>query len=746
RLEQIATATKIPTRQLLRRLGSNLVRQSNAFLIKVRDVDKSGGQIRRVPGSKKVLKPVAGYFIPPPETMQFESANDRLLSWRQRMPDGNKVPYKLDNVVHIYHDRKEGFVFGTPITAPVMDDIRALRKIEENIEMLVYQHLFPLFQYKVGTKEEPAGIDEDGRLEVDVVRSEIRYMPSEGGIVTPHRHEIQVVGAEGNALRADGYLEHFKKRVFSGMGVSAVDMGEGETANRATADNMSRNLIDSVKDYQQVMESFINEFVIKELLLESTFGPEVLDEEMRCWMKFKEIDIDAQIKKEAHAADQFAKDVVNWSEARIMIGKEPIKVPTPDEVDSGKDLSDKYPEWYDTRWKLFQEPTLLIQALDEAYSPLAKSVARNNSLETTSGDIEEAGEEKKKQEVELEKERGKAKVAVAKAMPRVGTTRTSKPKKKDGYLRQVFLSVKEDVVQRTILDPVLDTQWLGQLIRSQMSTTVDQLIAEQMLAFRNGYSNHGYAGDPVFAEKAALARGMFRDRAEHYITKLTNQLVSRLDKEIRGAEGPLAAQQARAAFDALEYRTSFIEDVEIRKANFLGRAIGMRDIGGVQKIQSYTEELFACDRCKGENLNEVELNTVTLDQLPPYHANCHCNITSVNVQKSVTDAKIDEPPEEVVASGDVADCPKCGKTCIRKTDTPDVYNCRNCRYSFRNNVPVEDEKEEPEVEEEDSKESDFARCKIRVAALLRREHPEWAEGQVKAMAEAACEHIRAKGE
>jgi len=73
----------------------------------------------------------------------------------------------------------------------------------------------------------PAGMMENGEREIDVVRREIELMPSEGGIVTPERHEVNFVGSEGRALRAEGYLSHFKQRVFSGLGMSGVDFGEG---------------------------------------------------------------------------------------------------------------------------------------------------------------------------------------------------------------------------------------------------------------------------------------------------------------------------------------------------------------------------------------------------------------------------------------------------------------------------------------------------------------------------------------
>ena len=238
RFEQISAASKIPTNDLFRAIGSAVIQKSNAFIIKVRNLEASGGKERIEPGKSGSIKPVAAYFIAPAETMEYQMSNNRIISWRQCMPNGDIKEYHPRDVIHItYRKRmfiKQGFIFGTPILVPVVDDIRALRKIEENIELLIYQHLFPLFQYQVGTETMPAGITEAGEREIDVVRREIQYMPTEGGIVTSERHKITAIGAEGRALRAEGYITHFKKRVFSGLGLSAVDFGEGECFDELT--------------------------------------------------------------------------------------------------------------------------------------------------------------------------------------------------------------------------------------------------------------------------------------------------------------------------------------------------------------------------------------------------------------------------------------------------------------------------------------------------------------------------------
>lgn len=685
RLAQIQRASGIPTEELLRDIGSGIVKKSNTFLTKVRKTQASGGRIRKEVGKAGTIQPVAAYFIIPSETMEFKLSTNKLVKWRQLMPNGDYKEYSPKDIVHFYYDRKEGFVFGTPTLIPVIDDIRALRKIEENIELLVYQHLFPLFHYRVGTEDHPAGIDEHGNREIDVVRQEIQYMPTEGGIVTPERHEIRAIGAEGRALRADGYLTHFKKRVIAGLGISSVDLGDGDTTNRATSDNMSRNLIDGVKDLQRIIEILFKQEIIDELLLESTFGPSVLDEENKVELKFKEIDIDAQIKKETHMADQFAKDIITHDEARMKIGHDPIEMPDPMKSrEEAVDLS-KYPEWSKTRWKMFEEPKLLIQALDEPYSPHSQAVAENNSTEINQQGMEKAAQSKQKQEIELEKQILRTKAATQ-----------PKKKKKDSYLAQTFLEVKRDTIFRIAETYDLNLDWVATLIRTQMQTTIDRLLSEQLMAFRKGYARYSQVYSTEFMNDIGYARTLLRNRGEQYINKLTENVISALKRTIDiNANIQDIKIKTRAVFESVEFRTHFIEDVEIRKAEALGQVFALRNSQNIEPvIPIITED--ACDKCLMRANNPVSLYYLTLDDLPPYHANCNCRLPKVNTKvdsDQVSDTIIDNKDEE-------------DRTLAKR-----------------------------------SKQTKFVKCVLRTSARLRARHPNWDEAQIKQQAEASCDRF-----
>lgn len=951
RFAQMARATGMPIDELLRSIGGSLIRKSNAFLVKARKESASGGKIRTLPGTDREVDPIAGYFLVPAEMMRYEAdERGKILRWQQRLPNGNWINFKTEDVVHIYFSKKEGFIFGTPTIVPVIDDIRSLRKIEENIELLVYQHLFPLFHYRIGTDMMPASINERGEDEIEVARQEVRAMPAEGGLVTSHRHEIKLIGAENRSLRAEGYLEHFKKRVFSGLGISAVDMGEGEcyssdtqtltengwkfhwqidhtkeriatfnpsthkiefhlanykyegkytgkmvhfangeeldvlvtpnhdmwvdlspigtmgpwgkihakdliekdsvrtrfllttafsedealdvlpteliedwcrvagyvlgigrlegdkivlsshkipkgehpllpallaldipfqskkykktntnnfdisfsadiysgafknylksrdfntvlnaamelplaarkifadamlesgstskgiksvdgqhvqhrwfvskdqkvldliqtillscgynatiktskyekrpvtyvnvrcyvkhshtvrftkdffttidysgeiycynvpnhlfltrrngkvcingnTANRATSDNMSRNLVDSVKDIQRVIESQFTEYCINELLLESTFGSDVLNDEHRVFLKFKEIDLDYQIKKDNHLTDMFTKNTISQHEARMGMGRQPMRYPTADEIDNNPDVAEQYPEWFATQWKLIDEPKTLMQAIDEPYSAAAQAAAQNKNTSVTQPQMQQASDEQKAHEVELEKEKGKAKIAIAKLRPKPAA------KKKDSFLAIRYESLENDLISMVQSD-IYSVDWFRHRAYMIETEMIKDLRTKVMAAFSAGYKSANLIGTAQI-DATIRSRPILENRVNFYVQRLIKHTISAIARQnIDGLEKGVKIQKVKAAFDALKYRNDFIEDVEIRKAFNFGVLQAGKDKGRTTWMLDIPED--ACESCKASANVTFSIDKTDIEDLPPLHAN-----------------------------------------------------------------------------------------------------------------------------
>jgi hypothetical protein len=362
RIQQIERASLLPFEVLLLQTCRDLAVHANAYWLKVRKLDASGGQ-RRTVGRVKI-DPVAGYFPLPPEAMvpKVDEAGN-IVAWKLVVGGIEKI-YQTRDIVHFYAHRKGGYPLGVPSVHSAIDDIRMLRDIEANIEILIHKHLFPIILWKVGTESNPARAYEDGTDEISVLRQEVMEMPQEGSFFVNERVGVSAVGLEGKALQVQEYLQYFRERVLAGLDISAIDVGIGSSASRSTAQTLSRNLIDAVKYLQILVERFADA-VIEELLLESTFPTSgLLDGDNAVRLRFHEVDKEAKIARENHAVDVFLKNAITFSELRAEFRREPLT----EEEEKG------------LYWNKFGKPMALIAAVDEPYTEEAKaSVANKNA-------------------------------------------------------------------------------------------------------------------------------------------------------------------------------------------------------------------------------------------------------------------------------------------------------------------------------------------------------------------------------
>lgn len=321
RFKLMAEMTQTPTDQLWIEIAEDMVKYGNVVVAKARDkqnlmgASKTGINVQGLGGEA----PIAGYFPLNVTTMSImRDKNGVVQRWQQEVEGQDKpVAYKKTDIVHIYYKKEKGAAFATPFLLSVLDDIRSLRQAEETILRLIYRNLHPLLHIKVGTDEMPGQ-----QTEVDLVKNEFENMDLEAGFVTSERVTINAVSAD-KIIDAKEYLKYFEQRVFTGLGVSELMMGRGNTANRSTGDNLSGEFLDRVKAFQKVMAIFIDEFIIKEILMEGGFDP-VLNPDDDVDFVFKEIDVDAKIKAENHAIFQYEHNAITEDEMRTLLGRDPI--------------------------------------------------------------------------------------------------------------------------------------------------------------------------------------------------------------------------------------------------------------------------------------------------------------------------------------------------------------------------------------------------------------------------------------
>jgi len=327
RLMEISIVSNIPIELLIKDTIGDLIRFHNAFWKKIRNEKASSGRPRRVKTmyGTKILKPVAAYVRIPPETVQVEcDPFGNPISYRQMLPNGMfSEEFDAEDIIHFTFNRRAGQIFAAPAFLPVIDDVQMLRSHEEKLQLLTDQYLFPLIIMQIGTDAMPASVFPDGTTEMDIWASKINDMPNNGIVVVSHRHKFEVIETK-NILPIEKYLEYFKRRVIAGLGISTMDLGEGEGLNRSTAETTSKILTEDVSDYQKEFAYQFNFEVINELLLEG-FMPNVLLEENIVRLRFNEIDTDNKIKIENHAAMLYSMNTIDEDEMRAMLKRQPIK-------------------------------------------------------------------------------------------------------------------------------------------------------------------------------------------------------------------------------------------------------------------------------------------------------------------------------------------------------------------------------------------------------------------------------------
>lgn len=325
RIDFMEIAMKRPFVDFLMEVSDQLFKYANAFIVKARGdlSDYFPDKLSPMTGDM----PVVGYYLIPTEQVRiFRDKHNKPKSYRQQtdpltyMPlEGNPV-WTADKVIHLHLDRKTGRAFGTPFLINVLDDVIALRQIEEDIQNLVHRELFPLYKYKIGTAEQPAEPEE-----IQQAAIEIENLRAEGGLILPFRHDVEVIGSQGASLDASQYLNHFKERVAIGLGVAPHHLGMSlNGGNRSVTERLDVALYDRIKQYQKLFSEMIRLNVFNELLFEGGFDPITNPLETgvsdRCYFKFKEIDVDTQVKKENHIVQKFINNLITLDEARLELG------------------------------------------------------------------------------------------------------------------------------------------------------------------------------------------------------------------------------------------------------------------------------------------------------------------------------------------------------------------------------------------------------------------------------------------
>lgn len=306
RIKEISNLTNITFYETLSQIARQLVTYANAYVIKVRSEAKANtSRTYRLYGRE--LMPIVGLFIAEATSMQV-GLNDRnqIVNYKQVI-NGNEIIWDARDVIHLTYNKIPGTICGLSNIIAVLDDVRALRKLEEEVEILGFQYSIPLYLYKVGNKDIPPAPGE-----IDQVRTTVNNMPSYGMLVVPGHHTIEVPTNNNSPLDIMAYITHFKQRVFSGLGVSPVAFGESDTSNRNTSQMLDLSMQAITVSYQRIIKHKLEMELIRELMLDGGFA-NIKDEML---FNFPEIDLENQIKKETHIIAKWQNNLITRAEAR----------------------------------------------------------------------------------------------------------------------------------------------------------------------------------------------------------------------------------------------------------------------------------------------------------------------------------------------------------------------------------------------------------------------------------------------
>lgn len=610
RFRLMSIATKTPTNILFQEIADDIVKFSNAFIIKARgDLAYSGIKAKGIFGTK----PVLGYFRVDPTTIKIKRDKHGTISqYVQVGADGEEKAFAPNDVIHMYLDRKAGNAYGTPRISAALEDVKLLRRIEGNVIALIYRFAIPIFHFKVGI---PQAGQQASETEIRDLQREIENMSMDGMIFTNERTEVKAVGAEGNALDTSGPLNYFEKRVFSALGVSEAQMGRGGA--KQDADSMEAQIHDTVKHIQRTMAAFIENDIITELLLEGGFDP-VKNESDIVKYRFNEISLDTKIKVENHEVYKYQSNLQTIDEARTNMGmvtdfdEDRLYAHLIDETVALKQKEVDHDNQVDIL-KMSQahaEKLADKAAAQNASTTDAKQIAsqknNGNGTNAKASDQNKQGENLNRPE----NQHGKTSVKIKESFLDKDKSKKQKElnhKKNYDNIYKTYNNLRNDIIDDASEKEVLFavayetmTRQIKEAIELAASEGVSRFVEEAQDAGINGVETGFSLVISTFVEEAAAD-----------LKQLLKDIKQKANK-----------QNAETVFSTLEYRLRFMLEYYPRKTLWFSYI----KAANANKIKELKVN-FSSEKDKEQYPEVVNTTYFKVEDIPAFHAFCNCELS-----------------------------------------------------------------------------------------------------------------------
>ena len=588
RFRMMSFMTQKPMDILFQEIADDLVKYSNAFLIKKR-VDGIVGINARPMLADKV---VGGYFRVDPASIKIKrDKNGNVLKYEQGYGDNIREFFPRD-VIHFYMDKDANNAYGTPRVVAALEDVKLLRKIEGNVTALIYRFSMPLYQWIVGLPQQGMQATQP---EILKAQNDIERSTLDGIVVTNERTAIKAIGAEGSALNAEGYLRYFEERVFSALGVSASQMGRGGA--KQDSESMEAQIHDTVKYIQRIMAIFIQEKILNELLLEGGYNP-ILNEEDIVSYEFEEISLETKVKKENHEMLKFQSNVIPFEETRRNMG---MKDTVSDESRLYKNMIDK------------QADLEKIDRTAEHQKELSRINSQNNSSSGNNGPS--TGNKAPRSN----KSQGPNKAVSTNNRPQ-NQHGTHSAKIKEGLELDNHKKKFKDLFQNydlacEDLENGEDLEIITSILKNALVASLNDIVDKysmQAIVDATEEINAVNKTNKLLPEKSIDLED-FYEESEIAFKKLVKTLKNAIEEN---------NNDYSAAFEKYEYKLRFISDFIVRKAYWYSYA----KTGALLDVkQAYI--IFNSEKdAEGRN-DKIDTKAFTVDDIPAYHSFCDCEIT-----------------------------------------------------------------------------------------------------------------------
>lgn len=591
RLRLMSFMTNESFDNLMIEIGNDLVAYSNAFLVKSRTdfngINLSDLTINPVYDNKAV----GGYFRIDPSTIEIQRDTNGAIKTYQQTLGNDTVKFKPTDVIHFYIDKEPSNAFGTPRIASALEDVKMLRRIEGNVERLIYRCLFPITQMKVGIPQQGMMATDQ---EIKEAQQVVEQLVDDGLIITNEKVEFKNLGANNVALNAEPYLNYFEKRVFSALYLSTSMMGRGGV--KQDADSMEEQVHDAVKYFQKSISNFIQNNLFNELLLEGGFNP-ILNEGDIVYFVFNEINLETKVKVENHYLNQYQGNAITFEELRQELGRRADNISLDDVYANAVTQKNKMDLVWAGKGMLTPDGT----ASPENGDPKAADKSSDENKQISNTD-------------QPENQHGKSSVNI-KEFKESADDRNKITKKNIDIYKKNFSVIynKFQAMRNDVCDDVKNQDaFTIPLTRESIMKMLEKYMEKELAA---GYKK-------AIRDCGNKSPDFTFDIQTINIVKETkntiNEIFKEISKRIKKCE---TREEKESVFNSLEYRLRFLTEYTVSKAYWYAYVKTCNALG---KEKVYVD--FGNSEDKKSHKNVIDTKHFSLDDIPPFHAYCSCKI------------------------------------------------------------------------------------------------------------------------